>query len=355
MTDGAQNQHLQTKYVFVDAESFRRARFDWTGRALSKLVEFAKHGHVQLLITDVTIGEVQSQLREVLTEAVASMKKHEAVLQQIGALQDAKMEDDSGALALDAAFDKFLKDTKSINVPLSIDVGALVGDYFARRPPFSAKKKFEFPDAIVIASLLAWCAKRRTKAYVVSADPDLKACCSTPSSPLLYAASVADIISQANVSKELHDALENALKANERLNDELADEIKSMELVGSRGPWHMRAGDVSVSGKIDGVDEINILSVNVLDQEADKFTCEVEVEAGLYLELNVEVSGEYGHGDYKPPSFHNINRTVYDYFYAEVILKFDQKVPGEVEFQSIHVSGNSVELRPDQIEDRWFR
>jgi hypothetical protein len=68
----------------------------------------------------------------------------------------------------------------------------------------------------------------------VSGDPDLKACCS-PSGPLFYAASVADIISQANVSKELHDSLEKAMKENERLTDELADQIKNMELVGGRG------------------------------------------------------------------------------------------------------------------------
>jgi len=358
MSNSEPNQHLQTKYVFVDTESFRRAEFDWNGRTLSKLIEFAKQGHLQLLVTDVTVGEVKSQLREVLAEAAASMKKHKSVLQQVGALDAlTKLADDNAALvALDTAFEKFLKDTGSINIPLGAEIGTLLADYFARRPPFSTKKKSEFPDAIIIASLLAWCAKTHATAYVVSGDPDLKACCS-PSGPLFYAATVVDIISQANVSKELHDALEEALKKNEYLTDELADQIKSMELesmelVGSRGSWSMRGGHLMISGRIVGVDDINILSVNVLDQEDNNFTCEVELEAGLCVDLDVEVEGYSG---YESSSFHTMHRTIYHYFYAEVITNFDQKVSEDIDFDSIHVSGNSVELRADQIEEAMSR
>jgi hypothetical protein len=174
---------------------------------LSKLVEFAKQGHLHLLTTEVTKGEIKSQLREALADAAASVKKHEVVLRQAGAgeafttIADA----DTAIAALDAAFEKFLKDTKAIDVPLTADLSALLGDYFARRPPFSTKKKSEFPDAVTIASLLAWCAQKDTTAYVVSGDPDLEACCLQPG-PLLHAASVGDIISQATVSRELHEA-----------------------------------------------------------------------------------------------------------------------------------------------------
>jgi hypothetical protein len=80
MTDSDPVQHLLTRYVFIDTEAFRKARFDWTGRMLSKLVEFARQGHLRLLTTEVTKGEVTSQLREVLVEAVAAVKKHEIVI-----------------------------------------------------------------------------------------------------------------------------------------------------------------------------------------------------------------------------------------------------------------------------------
>jgi hypothetical protein len=143
MTDSDAAQHLLTRYVFIDTEAFRKARFDWSGKTLSRLVEFARQGHLHLLTTEVTKGDITSQLREVLADAAASLKKHEIVLQQAGAGEalTAIAGTDIAIAALDAAFEKFLKDTKAIDVPLSADLSALLGDYFARRPPFQREEK----------------------------------------------------------------------------------------------------------------------------------------------------------------------------------------------------------------------
>src|SRR5262249_52432304 len=152
-------------------------------------------------------------------------------------------------------------------------------------------------------SLHTWCKERGIAAYVVSGDPDLKACCS-PSSPLLYSASVMDIVSQANVSKELHDALKKALQKDERLSDELADQIKSMEVEVFRGQRSVGESGMTVSGKIDRVDDINILSLSVLDQKDGTLPCEIEVEAELRLDLDVEVEGHFGYDHYEPTRHH---------------------------------------------------
>jgi hypothetical protein len=330
-------EHLQTKYVFIDTEALRRARFDWTGRILSKLVELAKQGHLQLLTTDVVIGEVRSQLREILSDAVASIRKHETVLTQIGAVEALTYitNADTTIDALNRAFETFLKDTKSINVPLSADLGALFDDYFARRPPFSNKKKSEFPDAVTIASLRAWCAKHKASAYVVSGDSDLQECCS-PSGPLFYAASVSDIISQATVSKELHEALEKALSEDHRLIDELADQINSMGLVGRQG----------ITGRITGVDEINIHYVNVVTQAGKQFTCEIEFEAEVNLDLTVEY-----YDLYSPPYLYEMRRSLSHVFQAEVIAVFEQATCEVIDVESVGVYGNALELNSRQITE----
>jgi hypothetical protein len=122
---------------------------------LSKLVEFAKAGHLRLLVTDIAVGEVKSQLRELLAEASSSVTKHSGILEQLGASTTVeRMKDQTAALTtLEAAFDAFLRHTNAVNVPLISDVRSVLEDYFARRPPFSTKKKAEFPDAISIASI----------------------------------------------------------------------------------------------------------------------------------------------------------------------------------------------------------
>ena len=298
-----------------------------------------------------TRREITSQLHELLAGAAAALKKHEVVLRQagVGEMFTAIADSNSGA-ALNAAFAKFLKDTKAFDVPLSADLSTLFSDYFDRRPPFSKKKKSEFPDAVIIASLLAWCAKRGATAYVVSGDPDLRECCSE-SGPLFYAASVGDIISQATVFKELYDALEKALCESDQLAEELSSQIKSMELVPLHGSF--RGDEGRADGNIDGIDDINIISVSVFNREQEIFTCEIEFEAALILNLNAEIDWRYDDNeDYRRFTIHD---SIYHIFSAEVIVRFDPKAPQDIEFESICVYGNSVELSADQVFDRFFR
>jgi PIN domain len=351
MTDNTILEHLQTKYVFIDTEAFRRARFDWKGRMLSKLVELAKQGHLRLLTTEVVMGEVRSQLREALAEAAASMKKHESVLRQVGAIEAlATVTGANTALAaLHSAFDAFLKDTNSINVPLGADLNSLFANYFARRPPFSDKKKSEFPDAITIASLLAWCAKRNSTAYVVSGDPDLKACCSS-SGPLFYAASVGDIVSQAMVSKELHEALERALTKDEQLNSRLANQITGMELASAHVTF--QSSEINVSGTILYVSNISIYLVNVLGHEGSTFTCEIEFEAELSLDLDVKIRRLYDNEDTEGrPDSYSVSTSIYRIFYAEVMATFERGPPQALSIDAVDVSGSAVELSNRDIDD----
>src|SRR5262249_61842382 len=78
-------RHLRTPFVFIDTQAFRKARFDWSGRLLSRLVELARGGQLRLLVTDVTVREVKSQLREGLSGANNSLDQHARRIQQAGA------------------------------------------------------------------------------------------------------------------------------------------------------------------------------------------------------------------------------------------------------------------------------
>src|SRR5262249_27004962 len=104
-------QHLRTRYVFVDTQAMRKARFDWNGRSLSKLAEFAKQGHLRLLVTDVIVGEVKSQLRELLAEASSALTKHSGIIEQLGASAAIELARDQAAAinTLEKRFEDFLK------------------------------------------------------------------------------------------------------------------------------------------------------------------------------------------------------------------------------------------------------
>ncbi|BAR62034.1 hypothetical protein ABIF50_005745 [Bradyrhizobium diazoefficiens] len=343
--------HLRTKYVFVDTQALRRARFDWKGRTLSKLVEFAKNGDLRLLVTDITTGEVKSQLKELLAEAGSSLLKHSGIIEQIGGSEAlCCLKNQAAALSrLEACFDEFLKDARALNVPLITDIKSVLDDYFNRRPPFSAKKKAEFPDAMSVASIRQWCQQKSSTAYIISDDPDLKGCCSE-AGPLFHVETISEIISRATVSRELHDALEKALSSSDYLSDELAGQIKNSEVEFRR----YSHGRIRINAaKVANVHSISIVSLNVLDQQGSTFTCEPEIEAEVELNIDVEIE-DYSDG---PDDYYHhqqsLTHTQFEYLYPEVIVRFDPKT-GELEFESIYLSG-TVRINDFDFDRRWHR
>ena len=55
-----------------------------------------------------------------------------------------------------------------------ICVEDVLNSYFSRTPPFSNKKKDEFPDALALGTILSWCNTNNNCAYIVSRDSDWK-------------------------------------------------------------------------------------------------------------------------------------------------------------------------------------
>ena len=324
-------QHLRTKYVFIDTQALRKARFDWDGRSLKRLTEFAKQGQLRLLTTDVTIGEIKSQLRELLIEANSALDKHSGILRQLGAsaIMDSVRDQATALRTLEAAFEEFLQQVKAINVPLIPDIRGVLDDYFTRQPPFSNKKKAEFPDAISVASLRLWCQQGGRTAYIVSEDSDMRECCSE-AGPLFYVASIPEIISQATVSHELQKALEKALRESQYLNERLVEEIQELDVRVDRS---YSRGVKFLDAKLDRVETVNIVSLNVFDQEEKTFSCEVEVEADVSLYIDIEVEARYvGGDDYEFPERHTIHRSKIEYFYPEIVVRFDPEA-GHLEFE----------------------
>src|SRR5207248_81497 len=111
-----------------------------------------------------------------------------------------------------------------------------------------------------------------------------------------------------------------------------------------------------VGARIDGVHSINVVSLNVLEQEGETFTCEPEIEAEISLDIDVEVEGRYGYGphEYEPDRRHSISQTRVEYFYPEVIVRFELST-GSLEFESILLGSHMVRLSMDDVEGRHYR
>jgi hypothetical protein len=359
LTADSDTKELETPYVFIDTQAFRRAHFDWCGVTLSKLVELVKDGHIVLVTTRITKREVVAQLQEMLLEARAALVKHSSILSQLSASDAvAKANDDRASMALQSKFEEFLVAARANEIPTISDVAPILDDYFDRKPPFSKKKKSEFPDAIVAASLTAWAQKVSARIYIVSNDPDMKACCEN-NAAFIHSESISEIISKATVSKAAYDALVKAIEESPSVSEEISEQLKESNVTVPRRFRYIGSRRADISGHVRAISDINIFSTNVLEREGNNFNCEIEFGADIELRLRVEIEGEYGYcddDDYEPPEEYDLNRTVHRTFGAAVVVDFDPD-GGDPQIASVCVYDTDVEIETDNLIDlydlRW--
>jgi predicted nucleic acid-binding protein len=333
MTDDNSAQ-LETEFIFIDTEVFVREKFDWNSKSFTRLKELVRTGHLRVLTTSITKNEVMRKIREALDNAAKSVKKHEIILGQLGVpAATEKANASNAATDLQSLFDKFLKDVRASEVPLSANLDDLCESYFQEKPPFSGKKKSEFPDAIVLSSLRDWSSQKGKKVYAVSGDQDFKASCGSEGN-LIHAGSLADVISMATVTKRVQDDLLMFLDNSKSLKSRLSEELRGSP-VKVRG---IHATDVEdITGNVDDVSDVSITHLNVISQAGSEFVCEIQVEADLALDLTIEMTWRYtGDEDYEPGPIHYVTDSVWHYSYAEVVVNFDPAYPSDAEIESIH-------------------
>ncbi|QOZ74960.1 hypothetical protein XH83_05620 [Bradyrhizobium sp. CCBAU 53351] len=346
MTDSGEAQ-LDTDIIFIDTETFVREKFDWNSVAFSRLKELVKAGHLRVLTTSITKKEVARKQQEALDNAAKSVKKHEVILGQLGgSVATEAINSPSAAAALEALFEKFLEDVKAREIPLQADLEKLFDDYFAQTPPFSGGKKSEFPDAVVLISLRKWRADRHQKIYVISGDPDMKAACGE-GSDLLHVERLADVISMATVTKQVHDDLLKFLAESEHLALSLSDELMGSKVKITKLYWMDDIDDAS--GIVRDVTDFSIIHLNVISKEQNAFECEIEVEICLNIEFTVEVSRRSGFEDYDPSYTLYETEPVILYLYPVVVVRFDTAKPNDTEIESVYVSSD-IEVEAGDVD-----
>lgn len=336
MTDNNRAQ-LDTDVILIDTEVFVREKFDWNSNSFTRLKELVKAGHLRVLTTSITKNEVIRKQREALDNAAKSVKKHEVILGQLGASTAPEiLNAPSAAAELELLFQKFLTDIKAREVPLHANLDSLFEGYFAQTPPFSGGKKSEFPDAIVLSSLRNWCSESGKKIYAVSGDPDFKIACGE-GGHLLHAERLGDVISMATVTKQVHDDLLKFLTESKYLASRLSDELSGCPVKFGRLYGVDNVDDVS--GVVNKATDLRVIHLNVISQKENVFVCEIEVEVNLLIDLTIEVSSRYvNEEEYVPSRTIDQVEWVWQYFYPEVVVRFDPANPDDAEIESVDFS-----------------
>jgi hypothetical protein len=285
---------LRTRNVFLDTEAYEHQRFRFDHAALRKLRELGRIGFLHILVTDTVDGEMREHIRSDLEDAVKSFGRFQG---HAGVLASAPAEEYEGLFRqLDPAktresglvvWDAFLRDAKVERVSAgSVHGPELLELYFSQQPPFSEKKKSEFPDAISLLSLAHWCQDNTAELLVVGDDPDLRAWCAEHAE-MHHIESLSDFLDLYNRAEEKLSALVRAIF--EREEEWIVSVIEESFLECTflyPENWEADVENVEItSTRVDDVDLIEV--------DEQRFVLALQMQ----ISFRADVSGpDYEHG-----------------------------------------------------------
>ena len=170
----------QKRYVFLDTEVFIKNNFNFSFSHLYKIINLANEEKLSLIITDVTISEIENHIKEEVEQsnhAVKNLHKKGKILRNCNDPSFKNIfEFDHQIIQLHLLnqLREFLRNSKAIIINTDdVSVKEIFRKYFTFTPPFSkGKKKYEFPDAFAFGALEKWCAEKNEELVIVSGDPD---------------------------------------------------------------------------------------------------------------------------------------------------------------------------------------
>ena len=180
---------IKTSNIFLDTEVLVEANFNYNSPRLVSLADLASGGRIRVFLTDLTVREIRSNIKEAVERAVTARPQailRNSSLPQVKALFNAL---DAAEVKKDlfVQLDDFINKAGITILPVKNEsVGPVLDNYFNRLPPFGpGKNKAEFPDAFALETLKEWCHAEQCDMAVVTRDEGVKAAC-LQNGPLYY-------------------------------------------------------------------------------------------------------------------------------------------------------------------------
>jgi hypothetical protein len=176
---------LKTKNVFLDTETFVANGY-FSNNKLNTLAEYGKNGTINIYLSEITKEEVKSNIKEDLMITIQQINHFKKeihrkgrILRNIDGFNDylnlPKLDSKIDFEKVINSLEEFIKLGMVKTLPYDlIDVGPIFSKYFKKEKPFGeGKKKYEFPDAILLVLIENWCIKNNQKTYLISSDTDI--------------------------------------------------------------------------------------------------------------------------------------------------------------------------------------
>ena len=200
---------MQTNSIFIDTSIFYKENFSFGKHKLQEISRLCFENIINLILTDVTIKEVEKKMSELVEEAIRAhnkFMKEGKILRNIEQpkyiLKFEGLSSQEANMALLSNLANFTSLARAVISVDTISPSEVFERYFEKSPPFGSEgKKHEFPDAFVLNALEKWCKESASKIYVVACDRDFEEYCKQ-SPNLIYISSLSEVLDIVSKSDE---------------------------------------------------------------------------------------------------------------------------------------------------------
>jgi hypothetical protein len=318
---------LETTFIYIDTCVFEHRQFDLQSTAFKTLLTLANDGHADLLTSAITVGECHKHIRTYVGQASNVRNKLSAEARILKRFEEyaslfEKPDKDSLSSRLINEFNEYLVKAKAKHINLNAaTVTDIVQQYLDERPPFGSEKdkKAEFPDAIVLSALSAWCEENGESAYVITRDKNMRDACATHPKlhPLTDLNDFLDLVSseEAVAAARIKSIFRNRSNS---LVKEIGNKFRNVS-------FSVRHLDAEV--EINSIEKINFDDPEIISIEEESATVEVECEVTFTAEVTYEDpdSGVWDSEDRRMLFVETVHRSVEDSAYVLVEVLFEYK------------------------------
>ena len=252
--------------VFVDTQIFINQNFNISEKSkLGSLKKQVKKGAINFLTSEIIVEEAHKHIQENIERKINEINKI-FNSREITILRDSKynkyfenFKTEEMVKEAISQFQNYLDEVEAKYLDIdSIELRAILDDYFNDRKPFGAgKKKYEFPDAFNISMLMGF--KRDNKPiYVISGDRDFEGV----EGIVLYQ-NIDELLNRINIDKLI---AQKALRYINNINDNVTEEIKR-QFFDDQQKIEVDGFEYDRKGIVGGYeyDEIELQNVNLID------------------------------------------------------------------------------------------
>lgn len=196
------------KNVFIDTSIYIQQNFNFEHNLFEDLIHLIDSGYISLYSTEIThfeiISNIEKRAEDVRTHLKGLTKKG-GVFRHTSPFKSVFEKNilDIALNEIKESYRVFIEEAAVENIPVNtVDINMIFNKYFTHQPPFSEKKKTEFPDAFVLEAIKKWCSSNKQEIIIISKDNDMRDFCNN-NKDLILVDSLAELMDNFTSNDQL--------------------------------------------------------------------------------------------------------------------------------------------------------